>query len=94
MDDDDVNGIDFTAIDQLVQVLDLKESLNDVKNKLKASEDKLAVRQIFCALNEKLLRAAAAYFQMDMDSFWKKYRGSNIKSLQYKPELQNVWSRL
>lgn len=76
------------------QVLDLKESLGNVSLRLKASEDKLAIRQIYCALNEKMLRRAAAHLGMDMDAFWKRYKGSNIKSLQYRPELQCAWSNM
>lgn len=74
------------------QVLDLKESMGDVSVRFKASEEKLAVRQIYCALNEKMLRRAAAHLGINMDAFWKKYKGSNIKSLQYRPELQRAWS--
>ena len=41
-----------------------------------------------------MLRAAAALLPIDIEAFWKKYKGSNITVLTRKPELQRAWSQL
>jgi hypothetical protein len=61
--------------------------------KKQVSEEKFAVRQVYHALNEKLLRKVASMASKDINSLWK-LRISNIGGIQRHADLMKAWHKL
>lgn len=72
---------------RLVQV---EGQLSEVKATLTSTQQRLAVRQIYHALNEKLLRKMSRALGMDIQSFWKT-RVSNVGGFRRSTDMMRVW---
>jgi hypothetical protein len=72
------------------QLFDVRAELSDVRATLTSTQQRLAVRQIYHALNEKLLRKMSRALGMDIQSFWKT-RVSNVGGFRRTPDMMRVW---
>ncbi len=76
------------------QLITMKEELEQLKAQLTTKESFLAVRQVYHAVNEKLLRRLIGLTGLQEKTFWKKYKTTNIGHIIYQKDLMQLWPTL
>lgn len=69
----------------------LRNEVQQLKAKLESKETHLAVRQIYHAVNEKLLRKLIELVGLPAKAFWQKYKISDIGQVVHHRDLGQVW---
>jgi chromosome segregation ATPase len=81
-------------IKQLKEELkDTREEVKDLHKKLELSHDQLAVRQIYHALNEKLLREVCRVLHISTQALWDK-KVSNVGALRKRADTKSAWEKI
>jgi cell division septum initiation protein DivIVA len=75
------------------RIAELEGTVSDLKAIITTQGYKLAMRQVLHALNEKLLRRAAAIAApgLTLAQFWSKYKVRNIGQMKCDPVLLTAW---
>jgi hypothetical protein len=92
----DLNKLLHLLVDSKRDNAQLWEQVREEIEMLKKHhKDKVkAVRQIYHAVNEKLLRRLIALTGLTEKDFWKKYKTTNIGNIIHHPDLMNMWTTL
>lgn len=74
----------------------LEDTVRDLKTTISTQGCKLAMRQVLHAVNEKLLRRAAAIAAPDLPlaQFWSKYKVRNVGEMKYEAALLDAWESM
>lgn len=79
-----------------VRIAEIEGTVLDLKAIIATQGCKLAMRQVLHALNEKLLRRAAAIAApgLTLAQFWSKYKVRNVGQMKYDSALLSAWRSL
>lgn len=75
------------------ELKDNQKQLKDMKRKLELSHDQLAVRQVYHALNEKLLREVCRELCISTQALWDR-KVSNVGALRKRPDTKGAWEKI